>query len=303
MPIARPVRTLRAPALLAAVLVPLALLSLPGCDEVEKLDPSEQRLHLGISRPTVCPTEPLGDPLNTVVLVATVFGEDGQVAADIPVEIIGENEQNEVVYTLSGDTNDVGQFRTSFQAEGGPETLTFTASIPAGETATARIEIAPAPTLTLSSRVGARIPLDTESFEIDVNLFSACRVNSLSFDLTYNTGEDGEVIHFVDAVPGLLDFDADGTGSVEVETDLEAQAITDRRLSVRYSRVDPASSTSADGVYLTLLFRPVAIGQTTILPEDVIVTTGARPDEMPEEYRLSELDPPRVFGTAITVAP
>ena len=71
------------PAILA-----FALLALTGCDDLEEIEPEDQRIQVGVFPAAVCPEGVAGVPGDGIVAVrATVYAGDGTTAEDSTVTL------------------------------------------------------------------------------------------------------------------------------------------------------------------------------------------------------------------------
>ncbi|GAB4225056.1 MAG: hypothetical protein Kow0062_27390 [Acidobacteriota bacterium] len=276
-----------------------------GCDELQELAPEEQRLFLSTNRPSVCPD--LQDPsLNQVELIATVFGNDGQVQPGVPVTITSDSPPTGPV-TFEGETDGNGQFRPSIEVTRPPDEWLFSASIPNGQTSSASLPVALPPIIQVSP-AAPQVAVGQE-IEVRIVLAGTCDINGMDLEIDFGLDPDdqsGPRVDRLDFVPGseqeagLFNVDFDGTNNV---TSLTVGPESNERVPARYERLDPDDGITGDGTYFTFKLVGKAEGR--------VLLTFSRADVWASEliggramtWDLLASDPTRAFGVAIEVVP
>lgn len=257
----------------------LALVSL-SCDKAQKLTPKERRISLATTNANVCPDPSTGQGETTVV--ATIYGEDGTVAPDVPVTFSADSG------TLSESTvrtNVAGQASTVLSTPRPiGDLLTVVGALADGRSDDVDIN---APLPPFVSLVPQQIdPVSGSVDQFALTIASACNINALDISFSWeggaktdetpyrpdellvysyddpdqkNIGEDGgtedpdsraDGESFQET--GILNETKSGT---EVPTEWQVIDSSPGRLRVLYRRTDPSSGTSDAGTYFRVGFK------------------------------------------------
>lgn len=245
-----------------------------GCDEARKLEPKERRISLATTNANLCPNSDSGQAETQIV--ATVFGEDGSVAPDVPVRFstdAGTLSENTAV------TNQAGQAITALTTPRPVgDLLTVVGSLADGRSDDVDLNAPLPPFVSL-------IPfqLDPESDASDDDEFvltigSACNINAIDLTVSWSGGAaSGETPYPPEQLlsyscddpdstaddpddcadgegfseTGILNA-ADGAGTIPTTWQVDALP---GRLHVAYRRDDPSSGTSVAGTYFRVFFK------------------------------------------------
>ncbi len=281
------------------------LLAAAGCDEVRDLYPEEQRLFLSVSRTGVCPD--LEDPsLNQVELIATVFGDDGQVQPGIPVTISSDSPATGPV-VFEGETNENGQFRPTIEVTRPPDEYVFTASIENGQTSEATVRVATPPVVQVVA-TSAQVAVG-EQVEIRIIMAGACDINGMDIEIDFGLDASdpaGPRLDVLDFVPdsgqetGIFNFDFDGTNNV---TTLTFGPESGERVRATYERIDGDDGVTADGTYFTFMLEGKAPGRVLLSFSRADVWASELIGGRAMTWDLLAFDPVRALAASIEVVP
>ncbi len=251
----------------------LALISL-SCDKAQKLTPKERRISLATTNANICPNPSTGQ--GETQLVATIYGDDGTVAPDVPVTFTTDSG------TLSESTvrtNTAGQAVTVLSTPRPVgDLLTVVGSLADGRSDDVDLNAPLPPFVSLIPQQLDPVSGEVEEFALTIG--SACNISALDISFSWEGGaasgetpyppEDllvyscddpdstaddpddcGDGESFVET--GILNATEDGA---EIPTTFEVIDSSPGHLRIKYFRNDSSSGTSVAGTYFRVGFKP-----------------------------------------------
>lgn len=273
-----------------------------ACDDALEIAPEEQRIALGATPRSVCPspespgsTELSGDS----TIVATVFAPDGAVQEGLPVEFVATRG---ILSETTVETNEAGQAQTTLTAQRLDNVpVTVTARNEDGTAAEVEVFFPGPPAVGLTPSSATPV-LGTATLSVFFQVAAPCNVAELRFRITY----DPDVLHVSErpssgGEPWVAEtgaFNGTSSGGGTIPTILDMSASNDEGwLSVAYRRDDvPRSGVSSSLTvnFLTIAFDVLAAEETEIGLDDLlIVPSYGQPYDVPSDRILL----PTVTGT------
>lgn len=281
----------------AAVLLTAGALTLTGCEDALELAPEQQQIAVGATPRQACPAPPGPSGEGGVGesnIVVTIFGGDGSVEPDLPVELSTTRGVLEATELTTGPS---GQATTTLSAPRDERNeIVVTARTEGGRTDDVTLLIPPPPGVGLVAQTSE--PLVGEATLLTaLQIGAPCNVSELRFTLTYDPtvvdlaegADDGSPQIFEggalngtsDAIPTVLDvFEDEASG----------------RLQVRYRRDDvPRTGISSPGVtnFLQLAFDVLEAGKPAefALERVSVIPLDGRPYEIPpDQIQVPEVE-------------
>jgi hypothetical protein len=233
-----------------------AALLATGCEKTSTVPPGEQVLTVGFLATTACPDQKTH--IVTIPMYVTVFAKDGQVVPNIGVTVatdFGTLDASRV----TTDTN--GRATVTLTTQRPPRDdnkVSITASLDNGTVASASIATPSPPILIVAPSTPT--PTVGTAFEVSFYVTGACAIHELDSDLTY----DSTALEYLpdDVVFGGILEDTSGDGTA-INYTLVNTTPSPGTVHVAFSRSD-AVGVSKNGTYLSVKFKPLVAGATTI---------------------------------------